>query len=79
MNARAPIFHCYDLLSNFIKPETISDAIDIKQELPDDNYEKMDDCDENLASNDPFLPFFLKIPSITLIQYLLMKPKTLPL
>ena len=35
MNARAPIFHYYDLFSNFIKPETISDAIDIKQELPD--------------------------------------------
>ena len=47
-----------DLISNFIKPEPISDAIDIKQELPDDNYEKMDDCDENLASNDQFLPFF---------------------
>ena len=62
MNARAPIFHYYDLLSNFIKPETISDAIDIKQELPDDNYEKMDDCDENLASNDPFLPFFWRSP-----------------
>ena len=56
--ARAPIFHYYDLFSNFIKPETISDAIDIKQELPDDNYEKMEDCDENLASNDKFLPFF---------------------